>query len=345
MKINNDSEYFLISLRHLKRMTIFPFHLHIYNPNSDSYSPYLFANDPLTPDKKNLLALIEKKGGYLAVSLSQKITFLRALNLRERDIASLAQRPAKAPHPLELQRLEAIKHSELKTKIRGKFQLREELNLAADADNFTTVIQVAREELMTLPFTTSPTVSLANHFARNLLIEDNHINRIVSLSYHLSQAAGIKDVSAIGDLSCAAFISHIGHTMLDISYTTQAHHSLNERQQKTLEKHPALAGHLIKKSGAMISERCREIVNQHHERFDGSGPLNKKGPHIEPLALFLGASAHVVEIYTGRITGRKAPLRMIVSAIRKKTPMPGLEREFGQVIDDALAYLLPSSAA
>jgi response regulator RpfG family c-di-GMP phosphodiesterase len=145
------------------------------------------------------------------------------------------------------------------------------------------------------------------------------------------------DDQAIGDIVCAAYLSHLGQTQVDFEYSHIPQLKMNGLQQKEFRKHPALSQHLIRKSGLLISERCNQLIVQHHERFDGNGyPDKKKGDHIEPLALVLGAASHILEFQTGRVTGTEVSMRAIINCFKNDAPMTGLEVEFGKVIYDNL---------
>jgi len=151
----------------------------------------------------------------------------------------------------------------------------------------------------------------------------------------------MKDEETLGDLICAAYFSHLGLTQMDFYLSQKAQLEMYDEEKKTYRQHPGLTHHLIRKSGVELSDRCIKLINQHHERCDGSGyPENTKGSFIEPLALIIGASAHILEYYSGRITGTKTPLQVIVKNLKNKTLSPGLEIEFGDTIYEALSFLL-----
>lgn len=331
-------EYFVIDKKFLgdpKTEPLFPFHLYVYNPASEKYTTYLHANSPLIKDKRTFLEQILDKGGQVAVSMKQKRTFLSHEDVKEEDIEDLAEEPV---HELVIKREKMLKELEEKEAM-GKFHFKKEFKAATlgkDA-SFQILIDQARLEIMTLSVTRSHTVSLAVYLAENLLIEENFINKVVALSFHLAKGCGMDDDQAIGDLVCAAYLSHLGQTQMNFEYSHIPQLKMNGIQQKEFRKHPALSQHLIRKSGLLISERCNQLIVQHHERFDGNGyPDKKKGDHIEPLALVLGAASHILEYQTGRVTGTEVSMRAIINSFKNDAPMTGLELEFGQVIYDNL---------
>lgn len=340
--VSDSDSFFTIELEQLnpQENQTFPFHLYVYNPANDKYSTYLFANSPLTPDKAQFLKMIVEKGGRLAINKNQTKTFLSDRNLKEDDIEDLREMPE---HEFITRRRERLEKLE-KKKEKGQFHFREELEKAAVNDDWLPLIREAKEEAMAFSYTISHTVSLASSLAEKLLIKDTYINRIVALSFHLAKSCGMNDSLALGDLICAAFLSHIGHTQMSLLYSQKPHMEMNDKERREYKKHPGLSQHLIRKSGLIISERCNRILYQHHERFDGGGyPEYKQGQFIEPLALILGASAHIMEYTSGKITGSPVAMKVVVTNMKNKTLSPGLEIEFGDTIYESLIYLLDTN--
>lgn len=334
-----QNNYFLIELKHLKEIAIFPFHLYIYNPVAKSYTPFLYANSPLDKVKIEFIQAIIKKGGDLAVSLSQKITFLQATGYQEKEIPSLNNDNV---HELEItqnQKAQALDRD-------GQFNFGEEFSQALLYDNFSSLIQRARLEVSAFSVKQSPTVSLAIYFSDKLLLEDNFINRIVALSYFLAKTANINDQISLGDLVCGAFLSHIGLTQLDNFFAKTPILKLNDTEYKKYKNHGGLSYHLVRKSGIEISERCKLILFDHHERWDGYGyPNQKKGNYIVPLALIVGFVSHIFEYSNGMIHEDKKTLATIIDDLAKKNLSPGLEFEFGPILYDNLITLIKKENA
>jgi HD-GYP domain-containing protein (c-di-GMP phosphodiesterase class II) len=335
-----QKEFFHIESSQLKRgeNAIYPFHLYIYNQASSQYSTLLFANSPFTQEKQDLVEFILERGGELAIDHAQKLTFLKDQSLDESDIVSLQVTPE---HEFISRQRKRQNDLEERQKKKGNFLFRQELAEAAADDNYLPLIDQVRSEALAFHYTVSHTVSLASFLSEKLLFEDNFINRIVAVSFHLAKGCGMDDQGALGDLIVAAFLSHIGHTQMDLIYSQKAQLEQTGSQKREYKKHPGLAQHLIRKSGLVISERCNRVLYQHHERFDGGGyPEYKQGPFIEPLALVLGASAHILEYTSGKVTGTPVPMITVVKNLKEKYLTPGLELEFGDTIYESLIYLL-----
>lgn len=338
-----DLEFFTIQLEQLQpeENIIFPFHLYVYNPQNERSSIFLHANSPLTKEKLEFLLFIVNKGGEAAISINQKNTFLTNRNLKESEIESLQVIPE---HEYIGRREKRLKEKEKKEETKGKFHFKEALSNASKTDNYLPLIRETRDEALTFDYTISHTVSLASYLAEKLLNEDNYINRITALAFQLAKGCGMNDQMALGDLLCASLMSHLGHTQMNLLYSQKAQLEMSDKERREYKKHPGLTQHLLKKSGLIISERCNKVIYQHHERFDGGGyPEFKQGQFIEPLALILGAAAHIMEYTSGKVTGSPVAMVSVVKNLKEKNLTPGLELEFGDTIYESLIYLLDTN--
>ncbi len=331
-----NREYFFITLDNLKDEKMFPFTLFVFNLITLKYTMYLEPNNPLTTNKHELLKSIEEHKGKIAIKLSQKRTFLIYLDHRECNIVDLKP---KTIHPLQQKRLERIK--DLEQKLPGEnFSFANELSKSFENDNFLKIIERARAEIITFSVSTSHTISLAAYLAENLLDQDNETNRVIALSYFLAKVNGMDDEDLLADLVTAAFLHHLGLTQIDYEIIDSNALELNDSSIKDYKKHPGLSDHLIKKIKLDVSDRCKKIINQHHERSDGLGyPSQSIEQFIEPAALILGLSSHIVEFSKGRVTGRTVPIRTVMSNIKNKEFTTGLEFRFGDKIGISLINL------
>ncbi len=348
--MKEQKQYFFIELEYLGESQLFPFHLHIYNPVNGVYNPYLYANSPLTSAKKDLLIDIMTKGGKLAIPLKQKRTFLAESNMSEEDVPDLAPMVV---HNLEKRRQQLVEQSLTKKPSRPnensssgkenspKFHFKEQLANAAKNNDFTPLINFVREEVATFSPRVSAMTTMSSLLAEALLIDDNFTNRTVALSFLLAKGCGITDPASLGDLVCAAYFFHIGYTQLPHTCMNKPQIEYIESTKKEWKKHPGLSLHILRKAQIDLSTQVKTIIEQHHERFDGQGyPQMKKGSHIEPLALVLGAASHILEYTSGKVSGAPTTLPSFILNLKNKTYLPGMEVEFGGLIEESLAHLV-----
>lgn len=334
-----EKKYFLVSLDHLPEgMEIFSCNLYIFNPLNNTYSIFLHANSPLTKNKREFLRLLESKSGSVAIDLSQKRTFLAAVNKTPKDIPGLTPYEK---HPLEKAREiylhQYIKKKEQREQTDTPFVNKVELKRCINENNFTAVIQEVRDEVITFPIDISQTVSLASFLAEQLLVGDNQTNRIVAFSFLLAKDMKIKDVSSLADIICSAFLYHLGQTQLNRSLIKVPFLQLSERNQSLYRRHPGLTQHLLKKIDLEVSSDVVNTILEHHERIDGHGyPHMKKESAISITSQIIGAVSHLFEISTGRITTDTIPLLSAISQIISGTNSPGLEKIFPPSIIEVL---------
>lgn len=325
-----------------KDQEIFPFHLYIYNPYTKKYTSYLYANSPMSEDRKEILVKILSKGGVLAIPYGQKQTFLTAADILEHHVPSLLEPETHALIRQREERLVQLQENKAKGELFGSPQdIVASVARAVKEENFLPFIEQVRQEILVFKVNISNTTSLAIKFAEKLMNQDNSCNRVVALSFALARLMGIKGDEKYGDLVSASFLHHLGQTQYDREEVLIPVHKMSDDKIKQYKKHPGLSHHLIRKSGIALSDRAIKIILEHHERVDGSGfPYMKTGANIEPLALILGLVGHAIELSEGRITGEKIPLSKVARGYALKTISPGYDFQFGGPICDNFAILL-----
>ncbi|MFX3675604.1 MAG: HD domain-containing phosphohydrolase [bacterium] len=317
---------------------IFSFQLFVHNPLNNGYYPFLRANCPFTSAKRKLLSEIIEKGGMLAVAEVQKENLLQQLDMVEDQIEDLRPPPV---HELEARRKQLLQQENQEA---SKENFKALLNDAMTSDDFKPLINAVRNEVIAFSPRVSSTTTLASLLCEIILMEDTFLNRSVALSYLLAKGVGITDESSLGDLICATFYSHLGYTQLPHLCMSKPFLEFNDSLTKEWKKHPGLSMHILRKAQIDLSSRCKTIIEQHHERYDGQGfPQMKKGQYIEPLALVLGAASHLLEFTSGRVSGSKSSIQSFVLNFRNKTYLPGMEVEFGPLISESLSYLVDTT--
>ena len=336
--MKTEYDFFIIERDNLKAKRTFPFQIYVFNPIHKKYSMFLNGNRPLTKELDTFLDYLIEKGGKLAILKNQRRTFLTAQEYNESQIPSLKTREL---HELEKERIMNIKLKEMYDQKNGPFAFQTEFEKACESDNFEKIIEFARVEIITFSVTQSPTISLALQLTKSHLTKDNYLNRIVAVSYLFAKTANILDPVALADVVCGAFLSHIGYTQLPLAMLRTPVLSLSEKDKKLFEKHTILGNHLIKKGQLEISERCKKIIIDHHERVAGGGyPTMKYGDSIETLSLIVGSVAHLFEFSSGKINGSKLPIKNIIISMKNKNHSPGLEFDFGEKVFNSIVTLI-----
>lgn len=336
--MKTEYDFFIIDKEHLKEKKTFPFQLYIFNPAHKKYSMFLNGNRPLTKEHNDFLDYILERGGKLAILKNQRKTFLVAQETDASQIPSLKEREL---HPLEKERIMNMKLKEMYEEKRGAFSLQTEFELACQTDKFEAIIEHARVEILTFSVTMSPTVSLALHLAKAHLEKDTYTNRIVAVSYLLAKNCNIVDQDALADIICGSYFAHLGLTQTPLTIARTPYNMLPEKERTLFQKHTILGHHLIKKSQINLSERCKKVILDHHERATGNGyPSMKYGDQIETLSQIVGAVSHLFEYSSGKITGGKQSMKVIILAMKSKSFLPGLEFDFGEKVFQSIITLI-----
>lgn len=336
--MRTEYDFFEIEKTHLKNKRTFPFQLFIFNPIHKKYSLVLNGNRPLNKELEQFIDYLLDRGGKLAVLKKQKKTFLVAQDTNENEIPSLKNREL---HELEKEHIMYVKLREMYEEKNGTFAFQTEFETACATDNFEKIIERARVEILTFSVTNTYTVSLAINFAKQFLTKDNFLNRIVSTSYFLAKNMNIKEEDALGDIVVGSYLMHLGYTQLPLATIKKPYLSQLEEERKYFKKHTILGNHLLKRGNIDISERCKKIILDHHERTNGNGyPNEKVGDSIDTLSLLVGAIAHLFEYSSGKINGSKQPMKSVILSIKNKTFSPGLELDFGDKINENIVNLI-----
>lgn len=336
--MKTEYDFFVIDKEHLKGRKTFPFQLYIFNPLQKKYSMFLNGNRPLSKEHVDFLDYILERGGKIAILKNQRRTFLTAQELQNSDIPSLSEREL---HPLEKERIMNIKLKEMYDEKRGAFSFQTEFELACQSDNFESIIENARMNILTFSVTASPTVSLALHLTKMHLEKDTFINRVVAVSYLLAKNSNILDQESLADIVCGAFLAHLGLSQTPLTMVRTPYNNLSDKDRSLFQKHTILGHHLIKKSLISISERSKKIILEHHERSGGNGyPSMKYGDQIELFSQIVGAVSHIFEYSSGRITGEKKSIKVILHAMKEKSYLPGLEFDFGETVFQSIITLI-----
>ncbi len=92
---------------------------------------------------------------------------------------------------------------------------------------------------------------------------------------------GGSDGHDMHELGAAFFLHDLGKVNIDLNIINKPA-ALTDEEMAQMRKHPEFGYDLLSRTN-QLTEECRNIVLQHHERFDGSGyPLGLKGEDIHP---------------------------------------------------------------
>lgn len=123
-----------------------------------------------------------------------------------------------------------------------------------------------------------------------------HNFRVASYAVRLAEADGLPQ-SEIRDLIAGAFLHDVGKIGISDTILLKPG-ALDEREFDIMRTHVALGVEILKKSDWL--QRARDVVEYHHEKFDGSGYLKGLAGEAIPVTARIFAIVDVFDALTSR---------------------------------------------
>lgn len=107
----------------------------------------------------------------------------------------------------------------------------------------------------------------------------DHCKRIMQLSMQVGEQLGLPS-HELYQLHIGSFLHDVGKTKIPNSILNKPSR-LTKEEYELMKTHTLLGGEMLRKTNSSILKDAASIVEQHHERFDGSGyPFGLKGNEI-----------------------------------------------------------------
>jgi putative nucleotidyltransferase with HDIG domain len=123
-----------------------------------------------------------------------------------------------------------------------------------------------------------------------------HNYRVSVYAVRLGEAAGL-DVAAMRDLIAGAFLHDVGKIGIPDAILLKPGR-LDDYEREEMRSHVALGVDILRKSKWL--ERARDVVEYHHERFDGGGYLKGLKGEAIPVAARIFAIVDIFDALTSR---------------------------------------------
>ncbi|MBL7713987.1 MAG: HD domain-containing protein [Bdellovibrionales bacterium] len=150
--------------------------------------------------------------------------------------------------------------------------------------------------------------------------EDESLNHGINVGAYavlLSMAFGKIDNDLLGDIALAGILHDIGLSSISRWSIPE---QLSDPQQMTenYRKHVELGLKTLRKHGTEASLRVQTLLEQHHEKFDGSGfPQSLQGFHVDDVAQLLAMANLLEEISSGQWDGKKRSRKQAIEEIER----------------------------
>jgi response regulator RpfG family c-di-GMP phosphodiesterase len=326
----SEEQVFFTNLRRLGDKYIYPFHLYLHHPSKKQCFLFLEANCPLTPERRKFLSHFEKNGAKLAIKSDQKLTFERYL----KDVHLL---PFAASESLwQLDEIISEARAEKRRQDEQSYSLQNEFTLSLLKDDFTKLIRRIQIEILSLKIE-HPQLHLTKVLSLCCLDKDKAHARVISLNYLLiNNLRNVSEVEKI-DSFLASCLSELGELSLSRQLLLVPYRNLSEESKLQYQDHPDETCELLQNQGIEIPFLSKQIIMEHHERWNGSGyPAKKALRNTSQLGLSLALATHLVEFSVGQITQKKYPLREVLEIYKKRDLNAGLDLEFSFPLFQAL---------
>ncbi|MFD2216362.1 HD-GYP domain-containing protein [Metabacillus endolithicus] len=145
----------------------------------------------------------------------------------------------------------------------------------------------------------------------------DHCSRIKDLSMKVGEVMGLSS-EAMLELNFGSFLHDIGKTKVpDRILNKPGKLSIEEYEEMKL--HTIYGATLLKKTGIPILEKASTIVEQHHERYNGTGyPKGLKGDDISFLANIVAVIDSFDAMTSVRVYSQGRPLESALEEIKKE---------------------------
>ena len=176
-------------------------------------------------------------------------------------------------------------------------------------------------------FIADPTSKQTSWYDKLLTFSDSqntpytHASDVATLAALLSIGLGIGDPK---DLALAGLLHDIGLTNVPAEIILKPEAKRTPGERADYEKHPQFSVRLVKERRMVVNEKICQIIEQHHERFDGTGYPNKlPGPKILKEAQLLAVAdevAYMTQIKPG--SPRVTPVQAIMVYVDRELKNP-----------------------
>lgn len=134
----------------------------------------------------------------------------------------------------------------------------------------------------------------------------DHSVVVGTISAMFAMAAGITDEIVIADMILAALFHDIGTNKVKEKIRRKVKADRNEYETVEYEKHVSGSIEILTESGKEFPGKILQIIEQHHENYDGSGyPKGLAGNEILDLAQILHLADWFDNLLVGQVTGKE----------------------------------------
>lgn len=148
--------------------------------------------------------------------------------------------------------------------------------------------------------------------------ELDHAVNVSTFSVIFAMAFGRMDQALVGDLALAGLLHDIGLSQVPHAITQVPWKSMASEQKRIYAEHVEQTLLLLDLLFPAVSARAKDIILQHHEKFDGSGyPKGLQGFKLNDVAQLVAMSDLLDSVMCGRFDGELRPVSETFSVLEK----------------------------
>jgi HD-GYP domain-containing protein (c-di-GMP phosphodiesterase class II) len=137
----------------------------------------------------------------------------------------------------------------------------------------------------------------------------DHAVNVASFAVLFAMAFGRISADLLTDIALAALLHDVGLTQIPVEVAQKPWKNLEGRPLQLYQRHVDEGLRLLEDLAPNLSPRIRPLIQQHHEKFDGSGyPHQLQGFQINDIAQLLGMADALVSISSGQWDGKERSL-------------------------------------
>jgi HD-GYP domain-containing protein (c-di-GMP phosphodiesterase class II) len=137
----------------------------------------------------------------------------------------------------------------------------------------------------------------------------DHAIQVASFSVLFALSFGRISKDLIADIALAALLHDVGLTQLPAQVVQKPWNEQQGRMRQQYARHVDEGLRLLDELAPEALPRVRTLIQQHHEKFDGTGyPLQLHGFQINDIAQLISMADMIVSMAEGHWDGKKRPL-------------------------------------
>ncbi len=221
---------------------------------------------------------------------------------------------------------------------------------ADDADGLKAVLlrcQEFAEDVVRVAASTHQSREIYDAISLIKVMVPEHSGVSASLAVIFAMGLGHSDAYSLAELSMASSVHDLGLLRVDQEIVSKDWDQLSEEEEEALRGHVAETLDLLDERGVPLTPSMRILIEQHHERHDGTGyPKGLVSFEIDEMASILSVADQMDDYMSGRRGGLKlSPSEAIRRICDSNAFAPEMAEAVAQMIGVSKAEKLGESEA